>query len=373
MAEKWDAWLSKAMPLKVGVIVDMGERVGGTFPLVCELVRQRYLQSGRLGRDVEFIYKFPRGAPTGLIENAAKAYHELCDEGALIVVGFCQGDNTIGVSPQAEIRKVPLITLAAPVNHLSEHVFCVPFGSIPEDALMCASWLAKQGCKKVTLTYDRMHHSRIYLDIFMAHAARFGLKLMAADRLPVLMGEEAEQAFRETVAAHRAMKPDGIVHMGTSDTATVLARVVTESGWDVPRIMNFTFAYSEFPNYTAFYEGWVGTSMVDDANPTMQRLLRDYAAAYPDKPPPQPELVSIFHDGVTAALEAVAMSSLYTPHGLKEGIEKVRMLPSAIGGSRNVISFGPHDHCGLRGADLMVFRRVKNGQRIMEGYYQSPD
>jgi len=48
-------------------------------------------------------------------------------------------------------------------------------------------------------------------------------------------------------------------------------------------------------------------------------------------------------------------------------LESVQLLPAAIGGPRNSISFGPYDRAGLKGSDCVVLRRVKNGELVMEG------
>jgi hypothetical protein len=48
----------------------------------------------------------------------------------------------------------------------------------------------------------------------------------------------------------------------------------------------------------------------------------------------------------------------------------VRMIPAAVGGDRQVISFGPYDRIGHKGMDKMVVRRLTAGKLIMEGRFE---
>jgi len=45
-------------------------------------------------------------------------------------------------------------------------------------------------------------------------------------------------------------------------------------------------------------------------------------------------------------------------------------LPAASGGPRTCISFSPYAHRGTQGADIMVLRRVKDGELLKEGYIE---
>ena len=47
-----------------------------------------------------------------------------------------------------------------------------------------------------------------------------------------------------------------------------------------------------------------------------------------------------------------------------------KKVPAAIGGNRTTLSFGPYDHKGHKGMDMMVIRRLTQGRLIMEGRFE---
>ena len=65
---------------------------------------------------------------------------------------------------------------------------------------------------------------------------------------------------------------------------------------------------------------------------------------------------------------ALALGLMYAkPHsaeGLREGLEQVRMVPATTGSPGTVISYGPHDHRGLKG-DYITLRQVRDGKNIL--------
>jgi hypothetical protein len=48
---------------------------------------------------------------------------------------------------------------------------------------------------------------------------------------------------------------------------------------------------------------------------------------------------------------------------LKEGLERVRMLPAVNGGPRTHMSLGPYDHKAYKG-DWLVIRKIAGGRTV---------
>ncbi|MGE0385590.1 MAG: ABC transporter substrate-binding protein [Gammaproteobacteria bacterium] len=364
-----DVYLSAGDPLPVGLLMDMPGRWSDVAISVCELVRERYARSGRLERPIEFVVKRVLSAPSAPIKNCIDGYLELADRGALVVMGVNHSDNNIAITPYVEQRKVPLLALGATAQALSEHMFSIAWGSIPDDAYICASWIVQQGCRNVVMTWDRAHHSAEYVQHFRIVARRAGIRILSDERFSQLLGDDVRKQMDETIARFRRLEPDALVHFGTSQVSSIWAGAVTASGWNVPRVMNGAFFGAHDPTYVAGFEGWVGTTLWDDDNPTLKALVAEYAARHPG-PQPSPEILAHYHDAITATLEGVTLAGIYTPQGVKQGLESVRMLPAATGGARTCISFGPHDHRGHKGMDLMVLRRVKGGRLVPEGHFE---
>ncbi|MGE0388047.1 MAG: ABC transporter substrate-binding protein [Gammaproteobacteria bacterium] len=364
-----DVYLSPGDPLRLGVLMDLPPRFGDVGVRVYELVRDEYVAAGRFERGVELMVKVCDGPPAGPIRNTTDGYHWLCDQGCLGIVGPNHSDSNIALTPHVEQRRVPLMALGASAQMLSPHVFSIAWGSIPDDAHLCASWMVQHGYRRCTVTWDKAHHSAEYVRHFRNAAKRAGIRILSDERFSQLLGDKLGEHMQETIREHRALKPDAIVHFGTGDTASHWARRVNEAGWDVPRIMNGAFFGVYFPEYIAGFEGWCGTTMWDDDNQVLADFRRRYAQRYGDSPPA--EMLGHYRDAMVALLEGATLAPLLTPDGLRQGLEDVRMVAAACGGPRTIIGFGPGDHRGHKGADIMVVRRVKNGQVVMDARYQA--
>src|SRR6185369_3212511 len=134
MAATRDVYREKPLPIKIGILMDMPERINKfAFPAY-ELVKEQFLASGRYERDIEFVTRMVYGAPTGYIQDTMDGYNELCDKGCLVIVGPNHPDNNVALVPTVEQRKVPTIMLGATADNLSDHVFSMPWASIPDDA-----------------------------------------------------------------------------------------------------------------------------------------------------------------------------------------------------------------------------------------------
>lgn len=363
-----DSYLASARPVKVGILMDLPAKYSAHAYKVYDLVREQYAASGRMERGIEFVKRETFGPPSGPIKNTVDGFHQLVDEGCLVIVGPNHSDSNIALSSHVDARKVPVVALGATARHLSEYTFSIPWSSIPHDAFICASWLKKQGCKRVCFTWDKADHSEENVEHFRVAAERAGLRIIGDERFPQVISPALNGIFERTMQEFKRLDPDGIVHFGTCETAALWACYTVERAWNIPRVMNDAFFAAYLPQYGARMEGWVGTTMWDDANEVTAELFADYRKRYPDEAPPPHEMMSLYRDGMVTALEGVLLAPILTPEGIKRGLERIQLLPSACGGPRTCISFGRYDRRGLKGPDIMVLRRVKDGQVVMEGH-----
>lgn len=370
MATTKDGYFDRGQPIKIGVLMDVPERhYKYTFPIY-DFVCKQYRESGKLHRGVELVKKIVFGPPAGYIDDVMRGYHELCDEGVLAVIGPNHSDNNIAITEHAEARKVPIMTLGAIHTHLSPHVFNVGWGSVPEDSYTVASWLVQKSYKRVTMTYDNAAHCKIYAHWFRVAAAKAGIELIGDTCVSENNDDHAIKHMKRTMEDHRAKNPDAIVCFGTGASQLNWGRIVHVAGWDVPRIMNGAFFQANYAYTHEFFDGWVGTGLWDDDNRTLQKLIKAFAAEYPDLDNVAPEILAMYRDGMVALLEGIIAAPILTPKGVTEGLENVRMIPAAMGGDRTTLSFGPYDHKGHKGMDYMVIRRLTEGKLIMEGRYE---
>jgi branched-chain amino acid transport system substrate-binding protein len=50
------------------------------------------------------------------------------------------------------------------------------------------------------------------------------------------------------------------------------------------------------------------------------------------------------------------------------GIERIKMMPSALGGPRTYLEFGPYDHRGYKG-DFLIMKQLRNGEFHFADYH----
>ena len=56
------------------------------------------------------------------------------------------------------------------------------------------------------------------------------------------------------------------------------------------------------------------------------------------------------------------------PDGVRQGLERVRMLPAVNGGPRTHMSCGPFDHKAYKG-DWLLLRKVESGRTVFVDYH----
>jgi len=365
-----DQYKERGDPLKIGLLLDNPPRYTEHAERIYDLVAEQYRESGRFERGVEFIKVYPWGPPAGFIQNSINAFHQLCDEGVLAVLGGHHADDCIALTPHADARKVPLLNTGATTHAMSDWSFSISWGSIPHDVYTVASWLRQKGYKRIAITWDRADHILENVLHFRNACARASIKILSDIRFPQLVTPTLNDLFAEAVSDFRALNPDALAHFGSGVMSYKWAEYVTNSDWDVPRVMNDAFHGATNPDAKAGFEGWVGTTMWDDDNKVNAKFMADYMTRYPDVARPSGELLGLFRDAVTTLMEGVILAPIMTPDGIRRGLEMVQMLPAASGGPRTCIGFSPHNHRGLQGADVMVLRRMTQGELIMEGHLE---
>lgn len=352
-------------PLKVGLLLDNPPRYTDHVERIYDLLLEQYKQSGRFERGFELIKVYPYGPPAGAIQNSIDAFHELCDQGCIAVVGGHHADDCISLAPEADKREVVLMNTGATTKAMSKWSFSVAWGSIPHDVYTMASWLRKRGYKRIVMTWDRADHALENVEHFRNACQRAGIKILYDVRFPQLLVPDLEERFAEAAEELKQVRPDALAHFGTGAMSYHWAAYVTRN-WDIPRVMNDAFHGATNADAAAGFEGWVGTTLWDDDNPVNARFREAYAKRYPEHPMPSGEMTAVFHDLMTAFIEGVTLAPILNRDGIRRGLEMVQMLPAATGGPRTCIGFSPHNHRGLQGADVMVLRRMQGGRLVME-------
>jgi ABC-type branched-subunit amino acid transport system substrate-binding protein len=353
------AYESSAEPIKLGYLFDFllpegfppDMRDDLTRPF--ELVFAEGLESGLIDRPVEVVFREVEGLPKGSVKAVIDAYGELVDEGCLAVFGPAITDNAIPAREAIEERfHVPAISVSGSDDWLGEWTFSLPMGSMTDEPVFWAHQLAKGGHTEVGALVEQSLVGQSYITGFRRACRAEGIRIVAEQQIP----QTAQDVSDQVRALHDA-KPSAIVHCGFGFGVLWVTPVLQALGWDPPRFMGTAFenAWINSALWNAFL-GWTGIDQYDEGNEVGQRFLDQYEAACGRRPEYCVPVVN--RDLATVLLHAFADARPLSPRGVKEALERVKMLPAASGSPGTRLSFGKWTRRGWMGPGYLVARKL---------------
>jgi hypothetical protein len=133
--------------------------------------------------------------------------------------------------------------------------------------------------------------------------------------------------------------------------------VLQELDWDPPRFMGTSFQNAWInPAIWNAILGWTGLDQYDPNNQVGQRFLDRFEERYGRRPEYCVSVVN--RDLATILLHAFAGARPLSPRGVKEALERVKMVPAASGAPGTRLSFGKWTRRGWMGAGYLVARQL---------------
>jgi branched-chain amino acid transport system substrate-binding protein len=350
---------SNAHPIKMGYLFDFvlpemfpkdnRDDLINTF----ELVFKEGLAKGMIDRPVDIIFREVEGLPKGNVKCVIDAYQELVDEGCLVIFGPAITDNAVPVREEIEKRfHVPAISITGTDDWLGEWTFSLPMGSMTDEPIFWAQLIAKAGHKTVGCLVEQSLVGESYIRNFRKACAAEGLRIVCEEQIA-----QTAQPVDEAIGKLYEAKPDALVHCGFGFGIVMVNHVLEGLGWDPPRYMGTAFQNAWInPLIWSCMLGWTGLDQYDEDNPVGQAFLDRYAEEYGRRPEYCVPVVN--HDLASVLLHAFADSHPLSPRGVKEALERVKMLPSAAGSPGTRLSFGKWTRRGWMGAGYLVARRL---------------
>jgi ABC-type branched-subunit amino acid transport system substrate-binding protein len=361
-------------PVRIGVLMDYVPADSEGFddgyeaypdlldPL--RLVADEYVESGRLDRPVEFVFRLCNGLPRGRFDNVLTAYRELVAEGCLIIFGPVISENAVPLREYVERDGlVPILVMAASESALGEWVFALPNGSMDEEPRIMAQVASYDGVRTIGVLYDNSLIGVEYLRSLRAGCREVGIDILVELPMP-----QVEADKRELVHALRAAGPDaimtctfGLANLGINDACA-------ELDWWPGRYTTTAF------NYGANNEvirkqlaGWVGMEQYDERNEVGRAFLDRFEARYGRRPEYYMPLYA--YDIGRLIMEAVSNAHPLTGRGVKEALERVKMLPAASGAPGTRLRFGKFIRQGWMGTEFLLMRRYTDdgAEGVMHG------
>jgi ABC-type branched-subunit amino acid transport system substrate-binding protein len=348
-----------AEPIKLGYLFDF--RLPEYFPKerredmtqTFELVFDEGLKQKIIDRPVQIVFREVEGLPKGTVKAVIDAYGELVDEGCLAIFGPSITDNAVPTREAIEQRfRVPAVSVTGSEDWLGEWTFSFPMGSLTDEPIFWTQLLAKAGHTEVGVLVEQSLVGETYLKSFASACRDAGIRIVAQERLA-----QTAQDVGDAIRKVRAAKPDALVHCGFGFGILYVNSELETLGWDPPRFTSTAFqnAWLNPVLWNAFM-GWTGFDQYDEANLVGQRFLDRYEASYGRRP--QYCVPVVNRDIATVLLRAFADAKPLSPRGVKEALERVKMIPAASGASGTMLRFGNWSHRAWMGAGYLVARRL---------------
>ena len=169
----------------------------------------------------------------------------------------------------------------------------------------------------------------------------------------------------------RQVNADALVYMGYGMLAAsgLLRAALDALAWDPPRIMSTAFMWY-LMGFDKF-EGWVGVDQFDPNNPLVEGFHERFVARYREDPPLWPNAIPVLaYDTARVLVEGLFRAPILSGPGLKDGLERIRFMPSSTGGAHTHIACSAYEHGMFRG-DWLLYGRVRDGRLEFEGLFES--
>jgi ABC-type branched-subunit amino acid transport system substrate-binding protein len=281
------------------------------------------------------------------------AFAELVEEGVLIIFGPWVSENGVPLARYVEeLGEVACITMGASESLLGEWVFALPAGSMEEEPIIIATIAALDGCRTVGIAFEDSLIGAEYLRTTRGACKGAGLRITA--EVPIPQIEADKQAAMQLLAEG---KPDGILHVGFGLGIPGMNAALEAIGWMPPRYTTTAFEFGARSQWwREQLAGWIGLDQYDERNQTAQAFLDRFEARHGNRPAYYFPLYC-YDVGRLMAI-ALANARPLTGLGVKNALEKIKMLPAACGAPGTRLRFGRYIRHGWVGSEFLVARRV---------------
>jgi ABC-type branched-subunit amino acid transport system substrate-binding protein len=354
-------------PLKVGVMFDFIPPKPGAFDLRQDLFDGLALAfdenraKGVINRPVKLVYREVEGLPRGSHQAVVNAFRELVDEGCLIILGPATSESGLVVKDYLESAQVPAIAWVGSDEFLGEYTFTISCGSLPDEPIQLANIVRQHGHKRVAVVYERYRVGHEDLSYFRQGCGYVGLEI--STEVPY----DSSSANADVVAALMASRPDAIVSLvrqlvgRTGDSSLSFTAALESAGCgDVPRYVTSAWTNGWFDDRTFdTYRGWIGLDQYDEANRLGQAVMDRFQSRFGRRP--TYAVPTYAWDVGNVMSRALGSAFPLSPKGVKDALEKVKLVPSATGSPGTFISFGKWTRRGWMGGGYMVARTAIPG------------
>jgi hypothetical protein len=358
-------------PLRIGFLSDMptGDQLAEYLDPIL-LALEDAANEGRLTHPVELHASHVVGLPTGSAENVIAAFEDLVAAGCLLVLSTGVTNNALMLQDSINTAAVPYITMAGTTRFTGPYCFSLANGGHGEEAAILAAYLADQGLRRVVLTGEGSAGDAEYRAFFQQQAGLYGIEILDSHYFD---GDIDDNGLDAVLSRFRDQRPDALVYCGFGFHSRTLNPSLARIGWDPPKIMNAAIMWAlASPDWMAALDGWIGIEQTNndhdhvDKNPNWVAMLDRFEHRFGYRP--DDTMTALLYDQGRATVEAISNAPTLDGPGLRAGLERIKMMPSTLGGPRTYIGYGPEDHRGYRG-DFMFMKQLRDGKFHFVAYH----
>lgn len=373
-------------PIKIGILLDTVFPSPPPPPWNC---RQDFLDavhvtfedaqcSGKIDRPVELILEEVEGLPRGSVKAVADAYKRLVEAGCLAIIGPAISDNAVPLSEYVnEHGKVPTLTWAGTDDWLGEWTFSLGNGSQPDEPVILANIMAHADINSVVVIAEHGLVGDQYLSYVNEAFEHEGLTSAGVVRVSAIVGSDLKFEAQKLAAQLKPLKENGadaLLFLGFGYGCFVVNLALELLQWQPTKYTTTAWEVGFMhPDILKAYYGWIGLEQYDAENPVTTAFLDRFEKRYGRRP--EYFMPGYGHDMANVIVHALSKASPLSPRGVKNSLERIRLLPSASGAPGTRISFGKFTRRGWMGAGYLVAREFNAnnpGDTIFRGRIQAP-
>jgi branched-chain amino acid transport system substrate-binding protein len=324
-----------------------------------------------LTRAVEILATHVVGLPVGQPRNVVAAFQDLVDRGCVLVHSVGVTDNALVLRDVVNAAKTPMITMAGTTKFIGEHCFSLANGGHGEEAAILAAFVAEQGYRRIVVAGERSPGDAEYQAFFRDQARLYGLEVLKEHYFD---SRPSDAELDATLRHFRDdLRPDALVYCGFGWNSGQFNPSLQRIGWTPPKIMNAAIMWAlSGPEWARALDGWIGVEQtIEDHDPVEKNrnlppLLERFERRFGYRP--RQTMTALLYDQGRAAAEAIINAPILTGEGITLGLERIKMMPTAIGGPRTYIEFGAQNHRGYKG-DFLFMKQLRDGEFHFAGYH----
>ena len=337
--------------MRIGLLFDFPQGDGGeSFKSAVGLGLTR---EGVDRSSIEFVSETAIGHPTGTPETVAQGFQALASAGVSLIIGPSISDNCLAARDAADHEHVPAINYSGGERSRSSWMFHYQIGSLEEEPPLLVDRLVERDLRTVAIIHDVSVVGSRYREVFGWAASRAGIDVLATASIdPVAVDVGA------AVAILRAASPGALIYLGLGASSLAVATAVIDAGWSVPVLANSALMFGYLMrDWRDAWRGWeyVDTIADDNLERAALRQLDARAAAG--------SMGCAAYDMGRLVGAALGRADDHTRSGLREGLERVKLLAAASGHAGTLMGFGVWDRAALKGP-FLVIREWRDGRTI---------